>query len=77
MEMFKNAIKYKENYFDAYYNLGCVYMELGYYKKAIELFENLKSCTKDNIVEIEERIKECNNLIKQVIFSKYRYYLFN
>ena len=62
--MFKSAIKYKDDYYDAYYNLGCVYMELGYYKKAIDLFENMKEGNNINEKEINDRINECKNLLE-------------
>ena len=62
--MFKSAIKYKNDYYDAYYNLGCVYMELGYYKKAIDLFESMKEGNNINEKEINDRINECKNLLE-------------
>jgi tetratricopeptide (TPR) repeat protein len=43
VESLKKAIQLKENYFNAYYNLGVIYMKMGKKKEANEAFEKAKN----------------------------------
>ena len=64
VELLDMAIKYKDDYFEAYFNKGCILMRLGEYIDAIQIFNKCKELKPEEATdECEAKIKECGNLI--------------
>ena len=63
LEMFELAIKYQNDYFSAYFNKGCILIELGEDIEAIHVFNKCKELLPEDdtesLEECEEKIQEC------------------
>ena len=68
MELFDLAIKYQKDYYNAYFNKGCMLIELGEYIEAIKIFgkcKELKGDEKGSLRECNRKIRECTKKMSE------------
>ena len=67
IQQFDLAIKYNNDFHEAYYEKGISQMQLGNYADAIDSFNKCKQIDKEETEKCNDKIKECKEAINKLV----------